>query len=145
MGCDILNQSKESSDRSFKDDVFQKPPEMKGAKASMKLELGAKLMFSVEQKVPLPLERKIRKTIGELLLLGIFEPVEAAGVDICFPVVCVRKGDKLRLCLTMKYIQKVKLLPKPTPYRVLKPFSEMCQELNVMLKLISLTLIRNFH
>ena len=71
---------------------------MKSAKASIKLEPDAKPMFCAARKVPLPLERKANKTIDELLLLGILEPVEAGGVDDCSPVVLVKKSDKLRMC-----------------------------------------------
>ena len=46
----------------------------------------------------MPLERKVNKTIDELLLLGILEPIEADGVDNCSPVVWVKKGDKLQMC-----------------------------------------------
>ena len=46
-------------------------------------------MFYAARKVPLPLERIVNKTIDELLLLGILEPVEACGVVNCSPVVCV--------------------------------------------------------
>ena len=59
-------------------------------------------MFCAARKVPLPLERKVNKTIDELLLLGILEPVEAGGVDNCSPVVWVEKGDKLRMCADYK-------------------------------------------
>ena len=54
-------------------------------------------MSCAARTVPLPLERKVIKTIDEISLLGILEPVEAGDVDSCSPVVWVKKGDKLRM------------------------------------------------
>ena len=98
LGRDVINNSKESVERPFKAEVSEKLPKVKGAKVSIKLKPDAKPMFCAARKVPLPLERKVNKTIDELLLLGILEPVEAVGVDSCSPVVWVEKGDKLRMC-----------------------------------------------
>ena len=99
---DLLNNSKESLERCFKAEVSEKLPTVKGAKTSIKLNLDAKPMFCAARKVPLPLVRKAKKTIDELLLLGILEPVEAGGVDNCSPVVWVKKNDKLRMCANFK-------------------------------------------
>ena len=97
LGRDIINNSKESIDRCFKAEASEKLPIVKGAKASIKLKPDAKPMFCAARKVPLPLERKINKTIDELLFLGILKPVEVGGVDNRSPVVWVKKGDKLRM------------------------------------------------
>ena len=97
LGRDIINNSKESIERCCKAELSEKLPTVKGAKASIKLKPEAKPMFCAARKVPLPLERKVNKTIDELLLLGILKPVEAGGVDNCSPVVWVKKGDKLRM------------------------------------------------
>ena len=104
LGRDIINHSKESIDRCFKAEVSEKLPTVKGAKASIKLKPDVKPMFCAARKVPLPLERRVKKTIDEILLLGIHEPVEAGGVDNCSPYVWVKKGDKLRMLLTKKYM-----------------------------------------
>ena len=55
-----------------------------------------------QRKVPLPLERKVKKTIDEILLLRILEPVEAGGVYNCSPGVWVKKCHKLRMCSVYK-------------------------------------------
>ena len=102
LGRDIMNNSKESIERCFKAEVSEKLPAVKGAEASIKLKPDAKPMFFAARKVPLPLERKFNKTIDELLLLGILEPVEAGGVDNCSPVVWVKKGNKKRMCADYK-------------------------------------------
>ena len=77
LGRDILNKSKDSIDRCFKAEASEKLPTVKGAKASIKSKPDAKPMFCAARKVPLPLERKVNKSIDELLLLGILKPVEA--------------------------------------------------------------------
>ena len=92
LGRDILNNCKESIDRCFKAEASEKLPTVKGAKASIKLKPDAKSMFCAARKVSLPLERKVNKTIDELLVLGIFKPVEAGGEDNCSPVVWVKKA-----------------------------------------------------
>ena len=61
----IINNSKESIERCFKAEVFEKLPTVKGAKGSIKLKPDAKPMFCAARKVPLPLERKVNKTIDE--------------------------------------------------------------------------------
>ena len=53
----------------------------KGAKTSIKLKPDATPMICASEKVLLRLERKVKKTIDELLLLAIFEPVEACTND----------------------------------------------------------------
>ena len=85
LGHDIINNSKESINQCFKAEASEKLPTVKGAKASIKLKPDARPMFCAARKVPLPLERKVNKTIDELLLLGILKPVEAGGVDNCSP------------------------------------------------------------
>ena len=97
-----MKHSKESIDRCFKAEVCEKLPTVRGAKASIKLKPDAKPMFCAARKVPLPLEWKVNKTIDELLLLGILEPVEAGGVYNCSPVVWVKEDDKLRMCADYK-------------------------------------------
>ena len=102
LGRDIINNSKESIDRCFKAEASEKLPTVNGANASIKLKRDDKPMFCAARKVPLPLERKVNKTIDELLLLGILKPVDAGGVDVCSRVVWVKKGDKLRMCADYK-------------------------------------------
>ena len=102
LGRDILNNCKESNERCFKAEVSETLPTVKGAKASIKLKPDAKPMFCAGRKVPLPLERKVSKTIDELLLLGILKLVEAGVVDNCSPVVWVKKGDKILMCADYK-------------------------------------------
>ena len=99
---DILNNSKDSIEQCFEAEVSQKLPTVKGAKAFIELKPDAKPMFCAARKVPLPVERKVNKTIDELILLGILEPLEAGGVDNCSPVVWVKKGDELRMCAGYK-------------------------------------------
>ena len=115
LGRDILNNCEESIERCFKAEVSEKLPTVKGAKASIKLKTDAKPMFCAARKVPLPLERKVNKTIDELLLLGILEPVEAGGVDNCSPVLGVKKGDKLRMCADYKVHVNVKISTEAYP------------------------------
>ena len=91
LGRDIINNSKKSIDRCVKAEASEKLPIVKGAKASIKLKPDAKPVFCAARKVPLPLERKVDKTIDELLLLGILKPVEAGGVDNCSLVVWVKR------------------------------------------------------
>ena len=102
LGRDIINNSKEPIDRCFKAEASEKLPIVQGAKASIKMKPDAKPMFCAARKVPLPLERKVNKTIDEFLLLVIPKPFEAGGVDNCSPVVWVKKGDKLRTCADYK-------------------------------------------
>ena len=67
LGGDIINYSKESIDRCFKGEVSEKLPIVKGAKASIKFKPDVKPMFCTARKVPMPLERKVNKTIDELI------------------------------------------------------------------------------
>ena len=90
LGRDIINNSKKSIDRCVKAEASEKLPTVKGALASVKLKPDAKPMFCAARKVPLPLERKVNKTIDELLLLETLKPVEAGGVDNCSPVVWIK-------------------------------------------------------
>ena len=102
LGRDIIKNSKESIDRCFKAEASEQLPTVKGVKASIKLKHDAKPMLCAARKEPLPLERKVSKTIDELMLLGILKPFEAGGVDNCSPVVWLKKGDKLRMCADYK-------------------------------------------
>ena len=67
-------------------------------------------------------ERKVNKTIDELILLGILEPVEADGVDNCSPVVWVKKGDKLRMCTDNKVHVNDKILTEAYPVPCIETF-----------------------
>ena len=145
LGRDILNHSKESIDRCFRAEVSEKLPTVKGAEASIKLEPDAKPLFCAARKVPLPLEQKVKKSIDELLLLGILEPVETGGVDNCSPVVWVKDGDKLRLCADYKVHINDEISTEAYPYLVLKLLSQKCQALNFLRKLIYLMLFGKFH
>ena len=104
LGRDIINSSNESIDRCFEAEASEKLPTVKGAKASIKLKPDAKPMFCTARKAPLPLERKVNKTIDELLVLGILEPVEACGVDNCSPVVWVKKVIHYESVMIIKYM-----------------------------------------
>ena len=75
---------------------------MKGAKASIFLKSYAKPMFCAARKVPFPLERKVNKTIDDLVLLGILEPIDDGGVDNSSAVVLVKIADKLQKCAYYK-------------------------------------------
>ena len=115
LGRDIIKNSKQSIERCFKAEVSEKLSTVKGAKAFIKLKPDAKPRFCAARKVPLPLARKINKTVDELLLLGILEPVEAGGVDNCSPVLWVKKGDKLRMCADYKVDVNDKLSTEAYP------------------------------
>ena len=91
------------------------------------------------------LNGKSIKPLDELLLLGILKPVEAGGVDNCSPVVWVKKGDKLRMCVDYKVHVNDKIGTEAYPSLVLKPLSQKCQALNSLQKLIYLMLISEFH
>ena len=121
LGRDKLKNSKYFFERCFKSEVSEKLPTVKCGKTSIKLKPDAKPMFCAARKVPLALERKVKKTIDELL--GILEPVETGGVDNCSPVVCLKKGDKLRMCADYKIHVKGKINTEANPFLVLKPFS----------------------
>ena len=146
---DILYHSKECIDRCFKAEVSEKLPTMKGANVSINLKPVAKPMFCAARKVTLPLERKINRTIDELLLLGILEPVEDGGLDFCSPVAWVKKVINYARVLLTKSMYMIKLVPKPTtyctPYLVMKPFSQKCQAINFTQKFIYQMLIGKFH
>ena len=72
-------------------------------------------MVCAARKVPLPLERKVNKTIDELLLLGILELVETGGVDNCFLVACVKNGNKLPMFADYKVHVYDKIITKTYP------------------------------
>ena len=69
------------------------------------------------RKVPIPREGKVDQTFDELLFSGLLVPVEVGGVENCSPVVWVKKGEKLRMCVGYKVnmTDKIKIEAYPVP------------------------------
>ena len=95
LGRDTVNPSKTFYNRCFKADVSEKLRAVKSAKAFIKLKPVSKAIVSAARTVPLPLERKVKKTCDELILLRFHENAETWGVVKCSPVKEGENGGKL--------------------------------------------------
>ena len=96
LARNLLKEPKESVNRCFGTIKTEKLQSFKAVYASIKLDQEVKPAFCAARKIPKKIERKVDRTIVELLSFAKLVPVKTGGVNNCSPVLYVTKSVKLR-------------------------------------------------